>query len=174
MIKRYIFVLLLSFNFIALPISANTTINAGTTIKTRMAEPIDSRVRKVGYKFKMTIDSTIEKEGKILIKSGSNAQAMITHIQKSSRTAEAPEIIITLTKVTIGNRQRDVNSFQVAGKGENNKRKEVGEIDENEHIVINQQGEKLTASIPVMTKGYNLILTQGTVVYFILKEPITL
>ena len=112
--------------------------------------------------------------GKVVIKSGSSAQAIIKKIRKAGRGSHAPEIILTLTKLTINNRQVNVQSFPIAGKGTTNERKEVGKIDKNENVVIDKQGEKITTSIAVITKGADIIVSEGSVVYFILKEPIPL
>jgi len=154
--------------------SVENSITAGTTLKARMAEPIDSRVRKGGYRFKVTIEGDIKVGQKTVIKSGSKAQAIINKIQKSGRARQAPEIVVTLTAVNVNNRQTAIETFPIAGKGTTSERKKVGEVDENENLVIDKQGEKITTSIPLITKGYDIILSEGTVLYFILKEPIAL
>jgi hypothetical protein len=122
----------------------------------------------------LKVDSDITVAGKVVIKSGSTAQAIINKIRKAGRSSHAPEIILTLTKLSVNNRQVNVRSFPIAGKGTTNERKEVGKIDENENIVIGKQGEKITTSIPVITKGYDIIVSEGSVIYFILKEAIFL
>jgi hypothetical protein len=57
------------------------SITAGTTLKVRMAEAINSRVRKPGYRVKVTIEDETKKAGKVVIKSDSEIQAMITKIK---------------------------------------------------------------------------------------------
>ncbi|GLS90874.1 hypothetical protein GCM10007916_19410 [Psychromonas marina] len=172
MLKLLTLILLMSISFISY--AAEATITAGTTIKTRLAEPIDSRVRSTGYRFRITVDSDIERQGKVIIKAGSKAQAMITHMQKSGKGLAPPAIVVALATLTINNRRINVESFQTAGKGTSSERKEIGEIDENENLVIGKRGEQITTTIPVITKGYDLMLNEGTVIYFILKEPIVL
>jgi hypothetical protein len=155
----------------------NNTINCittGTTLKVRMAEPINSRVRKPSYSVKVTIENEIKKAGKVVIKPGSKAQALITKIKKARRGSGATEIIMRLTRVYVNNRQVDVTSFSIAGKGTTSEPKDVGVTDENKNTVIGKQGAKITTSIPVITKGYDIIISEGTVVYFILKDPILL
>ncbi|PKG38208.1 hypothetical protein [Psychromonas sp. Urea-02u-13] len=176
---RYSSLLILFFSFFTTPsystekIPENSII-AGTTLKVRLAEPIDSRTRRAGYRVKMKVDTDIEVAGKVVIKSGSTAQAIINKIRKAGRGSHAPEIILTLTKLSVNNRQVNVQSFPIAGKGTTNERKEVGHVDENENIVFGKQGEKITASIAVITKGADIIVSEGSVVYFILKETIPL
>lgn len=174
--RRYCFtLLLLLLPLISAPsFSAENSIAAGTTIKVRMAESIDSRVRKAGYRFKVTVDSDISNTGRVVIKSGSQAQAIVNQIGRSGKGQKAPEIIVTLTMLRINNRQINIETFPIAGKGTTKERKAVGVIDENENIVVGKQGEAISASIPLQTKGYDLILTEATILYFILKEPIAL
>ena len=81
---------------------------------------------------------------------------------------------MTLTTLNINNRQINVESFQTAGKGTSRERKEIGYIDEYENVVLGRQGEQITAAIPVITRGYDILLAEGTVIYFILKTPIPL
>ena len=176
---RYYSLLILFLSLFSIPsysieYTPKNSIVAGTTLKIRLAEPIDSRIRKVGYRVKVTVDSDIKVAGKVVIKSGSKAQAMITEIHKVGRNSRAAEIILILTKVNINNRQVSIHSFPIAGKGTTNERKEVGNIDENENIVISKQGEKITTSISIITKDYDITVAEGSVVYFILKEPIFL
>ena len=154
--------------------STENSITAGTTLKVKMAEPIDSRVRKAGYRFKVTIATDIKKDQQVIIKSGSQAQAIINKIKKSARGQDAPEIVITLIALKANNRQVTVETLPLAGKGTTNERKELGQIDENEDVVIGKQGQKISASIPLQTKGYDFTLSEGTTLYFILKEPIPL
>lgn len=173
--QRALLICLFSLSLFSMPtISAENTIIAGSTIKVKMAEQIDSRVRKAGYRFNVTIAGDITRDKKVIIKSGSQAQAVINKIKKSGRGQAAPEIIVTLTALRANNRQVNIVTHPIAGKGSTNERKQVGEIDENEYVVIDQQGEKITASIPLQSKGYDFILSEGTTLYFILKEPIAL
>lgn len=172
MLKLFCFILLT--NFAVITHATESEISAGTTIKTRLAEQIDSRMRSSGYRFRLTIDSDIEKNGRVVIKSGSKAQATITNITKSGKGLAPASIIVTLTTLNMKNRQINVESFQTAGKGTSNERQEVGYIDEYESVVFGRQGEQITAAIPVITRGYDILLAEGTVIYFILKEPIPL
>ncbi len=171
---RYLLIVLFLNLFSNSVYSVENSISAGSTIKARMAEPIDSRVRQAGYHFKVTIEGDINIDNKTVIKSGSKAQAIINKIQKSGKGKQAPEIVVSLTRLNLNNRQTAIHTFPIAGKGTKKKKKKVGEVDENENVVIGKQGKKITTSIPIITKGYDLILSEGTVLYFILKEPIAL
>ena len=156
---RYSWLVMLFLSLLSLSSYAvENSITAGTTLKVKMAEPIDSRVRKGGYRFKVTIEGDIKVDKKTVIKSGSKAKAMINKIQKSGRGQHAPEIVVTLTNLYVNNRQVAIQTFPIAGKGTTSERKNVGEVDENENVVIGKQGEKITTSIPLITKGYDLIL----------------
>lgn len=172
MFKLFIFMLFTSLSFISH--ATASTITAGTTIKARLAEPIDSRLRSTGYRFRLTVDSDITQHEKVLIKSGSKAQAIITQIKRSGKGLAPPTIIVALTMVNINNRAVNVTSFQTAGKGNSNERKQLGESDINENWVLDRHGEKISTAIPVISKGYDLLINEGTVIYFILKEPLSL
>lgn len=154
--------------------ATESTITAGTSIKARLAEPIDSRMRRSGYQFRLTVDSDIERNGRVIIKSGSKARAVIIDIQKSGKGLAPASIIVALSRLNINNRQVNVESFQTAGKGTSSERREIGTIDINENVVIGKQGEQITAAIPVITRGYDIQIAEGTVIYFILKNPIQL
>lgn len=172
MAKLLTFIFLTSISMLCCAHTA--TINAGTTIKTRTAEAIDSKIRKTGYQFRLTIDSDVQLDGKTLIKSGSKAQAIITKIQPSGKNLDEAVIVVELTTVRINNRLVSTPSFPIAGKAKSHKRKVVGEIDNDRYVVTGPNGEKMTADIPVVTKGYDLVVNEGSVLYFILKEPINL
>ncbi|WP_028866563.1 hypothetical protein [Psychromonas hadalis] len=173
MLLRYSWLVMLCLNLFSLPsYSVENSISAGTTIKVKMAEPIDSRVRKAGYRFNVTIEGDIKIAQKVIIKSGSKAQAIINKIQKSGRGKAPPEIIVTLSAVQVNNRQVNIQTFLIAGKGTTTQRKVLGTVDKNENIVMGQNREKITTSIPLRTEGYNITLAEGTTLYFILKEPL--
>ncbi|PKF61701.1 hypothetical protein CW745_10295 [Psychromonas sp. psych-6C06] len=172
MYKLFLTLLLISFS----PLSnANVAeISAGSTLKMRVAEQVDSRVRQPGYKFRITLDSDIVKEGKTLLKSGATGQAMISEIQRSGKGLDAPAIIVTLHSITINKRAIKAESFPVAGKGKSQERSTVGENRDDEEQVVSRQGQEISATIPVITRNYDISISEGNVIYFILKSPIKL
>lgn len=172
--KKLLLILLLSSLFSITANAIEKSIPAGTIIKTRIAETIDSRVRNNGYQFRVTLDSDITLDGKTVINSGSKAQGVITQLQKSAKGLAPPSIIITLTNINIANKMVIVDSFQVAGKGKSRERQKAGKRDDDQGFVVDQQGEKISVAITVKSKGYDLILTEGTIIYFTLKAAIVL
>lgn len=170
---RKLFIFIVLSNLIFFSYATEAAISVGTTIKTRTADPIDSSVRKAGYEFRLTIENDIKVKGKAVIKSGSKARAIITKIKPSGKGLDEAMMILTLVSIKVNNRTRNVQSFPIAGKAKSNKRSIVGNNNIDNNAVVDNNGGKITADIPVKTKGYDIILPEGSVLYFILKEPIT-
>lgn len=135
------------------------SISAGTTINVRMAETIDSRVHKAGDHFTVTTEGDIKEDQQVIIQSGSPAQVIINKIQTPGRGQQSSRLILILTMLNANNRQINIKTFPITEQGTTPIRKQV---------------EPLTTSPALMAKGYHIRLTKGTVLEFILKEPIPL
>lgn len=169
------------YKLLAIIILISTTISshaqdfivpAGTTITMRSEETIDSRVRKSGYSFKMIVAQDVEIAGKTLIKAGSKATARVIQLHKLVRGRESASIIVELSSIKISRQMTPAQSFPIAGKIKNNERKALGHLDE-EHTVRAKNGDLIDADIPVTRNGNDIILNNGSTLYFTLAKPIS-
>ncbi len=150
------------------------SISAGTTITVRMVETIDSRVHKAGDHFTVTTEGDIKKDQQVIIKSGSQAQVIINKIQTPGRGQQSSRLILILTMLNANNRQIYIKTFPITEQGTTPIGTKIVAIDKNKNVVIGKQSGKITTSPTLMTKGSHIMLTKGTVLEFILKEPIPL
>ncbi|TEW55662.1 hypothetical protein E2R68_04590 [Psychromonas sp. RZ22] len=161
--------------FITLLVISHTSfaavLPAGTEIKIRMQEPVNSQLRSVGYYFKALVENAVNIDNKEIIKQGAKASGKVTMLKTANRT-EAAEIELMLTNLTIDNRAISVKSYPVAGRGELVYRTKVGTPNLEDEPITASTGEQISNTIPVLTRGNFIELTTGTVVYFILKDDV--
>ncbi|MDA7746753.1 hypothetical protein N8878_05410 [Psychromonas sp.] len=87
---------------------------AGTEIKVRVEEKVNTQIRPVGYRVRAIVATAIEVDNKTVVKQDAKAQLTITKIQVATRERSAG-IELTLTNLTIGNRAINVSSYPVGG-----------------------------------------------------------
>lgn len=144
---------------------------AGTEIKVRMGEPIDSQLRRKGYQFRATVDNVMRIENKVIIKQGAKATGKVTQLTRANK--KNPAVIeLVLTHLTIKNKRVKVKSYPVGGKGDNVYRTELGTTDLGRDEIMSSTGNIIDNTIPVLTKGNYIELSTGSVVYFILAKDV--
>lgn len=157
-------ILLISSFFISINTAYSATIvKAGTEIKVRLAEPINSKIRAVGYSFRADVDQDIKVNNKLLIKRESKLRGVVTENKASERNVSPASISLTLTKITVKGRSYAISTYPIFGRAKDNYRKSVGsDIDID------------FGKVPVLTRGRYLEVSEGTVMYFILSQDLRL
>ena len=149
--------------------SLAATLPAGTEIKVRMDEPINSQIRKTGYQFRARVDNEFRVKNKVIIKQGAKATGKVTQLTRANK--KNPAVIeLVLTHLTIKNKRVKVKSYPVGGKGDNVYRTELGTTDLGRDEIMSSTGNIIDNTIPVLTKGNYIELSTGSVVYFILHD----
>ena len=153
---RYSWLILVFLNlFSTNSFSVENQLSAGTKIQVRTLEPINGRVNSAGDSFKVTILKDISRK-KVVIKSGSVAQVTLSNIQKPGRGQQTPRFILNLTSIAINNHSIDISTLPITEEGTPN----------------TLQKATIDTSLPV--KGYAINLAKGSILNFILQEPVQL
>ena len=157
-------VLLISFFFISINMAHGATIiKAGTEIKVRLAEPINSKIRAVGYAFRAQVDQDIYVDNKLVIKRESKLRGIVTANKASERKVSPASISLTLKKISIKGRSYPISTYPISGQAKDNYRQHVGDD------INTDFGE-----VPVLTTGRYLQVSEGTIMYFILSQDLRL
>lgn len=162
-------------SFIALilfvmPSLANT-LAAGTEIKTRLEEPVNTQLRKLGFQFRIRVEGDLLINNKVAIKDGTKGLARITKIKSASKTAPA-EVEVMLDSLTINRKKQAAPSYPVGGKGELRYTEELGSKNLDQDEMKSSTGQNISNSIPVINKGSYLQINKDTIIYFITAETI--
>lgn len=144
---------------------------AGTEIKVRMEEPISSKIRQTGYRFRATVGSELSINNKKILKQGTKATGKVTQLTKATKY-KAAIIELTLTHLTINNKRINVKSYPIAGKGDNLYRSEIGTTNLDRDEITASTGNIISNDIPVLTIGSYIELSTGTTLYFILTSDV--
>nr|QXF14429.1 hypothetical protein BCCFPMHH_00035 [uncultured bacterium] len=148
------------------------TIPAGTEIKVRVAETVNSQMKRVGSQFKLLTEGDFQINNKIVIKNGSKAFAKVSKIKPATKSSEA-EIEVTLTQLYINRKATSVSTFPQGGKGTLNYTTELGTKNLDRDEITSSTGEPISNTIPVSNSGNYVEINKGTIIYFITSKDIT-
>jgi hypothetical protein len=96
-------------------------IPAGTVLTVRLGETLSSKQSEAGQTFSATVAEPVEAEGKTVIPSGATATGTVVAAHAAGKFKGASLLQIKLNSVTVGGRQRSIETSSVArsekGKG---------------------------------------------------------
>jgi hypothetical protein len=105
----------------AAPAAAPIVIPAGTVLTVRLGETLSSKESQAGQSFSATVTEPVEADGKTVIPSGASASGTVVAAHAAGKFKGASLLQIKLNSVTVGGRQRTIETSSVArsekGKG---------------------------------------------------------
>ena len=105
----------------SVPASRPIVIPAGTVLTVRLGETLSSKQSEAGQTFSATVAEPVEANGKTVIPSGVTATGTVVAAHAAGKFKGASLLQIKLNSVTIGGRQRSIETSSVArsekGKG---------------------------------------------------------
>lgn len=100
---------------------APIVIPAGTVLTVRLGETLSSKESQAGQTFSATLAQPVEAEGKTVIPSGATATGTVVAAHAAGKFKGASLLQIKLNSITVGGRQRSIETSSVArsekGKG---------------------------------------------------------
>jgi len=101
--------------------AAPIVIPAGTVLTVRLGETLSSKQSQAGQSFSATLAEPVEAEGKTVIPSGATASGTVVAAHAAGKFKGASLLEIKLNSITVGGRQRSIETSAVArsekGKG---------------------------------------------------------
>jgi len=105
----------------AAPAPAPIVIPAGTVLTVRLGETLSSKQSEAGQTFSATLAQPVEADGKTVIPAGATATGTVVAAHAAGKFKGASLLQIKLNSVTVGGRQRSIETSSVArsekGKG---------------------------------------------------------
>lgn len=101
--------------------AASIVIPSGTVLTVRLGETLSSKESQAGQSFSATLAEPVEADGKTVIPAGATASGTVVAAHAAGRFKGASLLQIKLNSVTVGGRQRSIETSSVArsekGKG---------------------------------------------------------
>ena len=103
------------------PAPASILIPSGTVLTVRLGETLSSKESQAGQSFSATLAESVEADGKTVIPAGATASGTVVAAHAAGKFKGASLLQIKLNSVTVGGRQRSIETSSVArsekGKG---------------------------------------------------------
>ena len=103
------------------PAPASIVIPSGTVLTVRLGETLSSKESQAGQSFSATLAAPVEADGKTVIPAGATASGTVVAAHAAGKFKGASLLQIKLNSVTVGGRQRTIETSSVArsekGKG---------------------------------------------------------
>lgn len=167
MLKLFSLVILLLLSFS----SSAAVLPAGTEIKVRTEEPVNTQLRRLGYQFRARVDGDVIVNNQVVVKDGAKALAKVSKVKNATRNTEA-EVEVTLTTLYINRNKHQVPSYPVGGKGELKYPRELGSKNLDQDEMTSSSGQTISNTIPVSNKDNYVQINQNTVIYFITAQDV--
>jgi hypothetical protein len=98
---------------------ASLTIPAGTVLKVRMIDSVDSEVSQLGQTFQASLDEPITGAGgETLVSRGADIVAKLVEDRQSGKISGKTELTLDLVSIRIGDRMVDLNTEEVTTSSE--------------------------------------------------------
>ena len=90
--------------------SQMVTVPAGTVVTIRTIDSINTDINGAGEKFRASLDSDLEVDGRVIAPRGADAMIEIARVQEAGRVTGKEEIALELASITINGQVYEVNS----------------------------------------------------------------
>lgn len=172
----------------AQPIPAQVTIPQGTAVTIRLIDPVDTEKHKEGDTFRASLDSPIVIEDKTVIPKNADVEARLVSAKSAGHFAGSSEIVLVLTKITVGEKTYDVQTGEFSKQGASRGKRSAAVIGGGAAVgaVIGAiagggKGAAIGAAagagtgtgVQALTKSQQIKLPAETLLEFQLKAPLT-
>jgi hypothetical protein len=101
------------------------TVPAGTPIKVRLQNTINSGTAKSGEGFTAVLDEPLAVEGKTVAPKGANVKGIVSKAVSSGRLSTPAELYLRLTSIEINGKSQTIQTGSVGRKGESHKKRDT-------------------------------------------------
>lgn len=102
---------------------SSMVIPASTVVTIRTIDSIDSDINGVGEKFRASLETDLEVDGRVVAPRGSDAMVQIAKLEEAGKISGREEVALELSSITIDGREYSVvtNYAEMESKGQTNK-----------------------------------------------------
>jgi hypothetical protein len=155
--------------------SGAVVVPAGTRLLVRMAQDLDSRRHRAGYKFTAKLEGDLVSGGVVVAPNGSTVYGVLAEAQKSGRLVGRSELTTVLTNIMINNQLVPITSSAVKAVSEQTGKKTVGRTARGAAIggLIDgsdgaKTGAKVGLGVSILTSGSQVYIPRGTLLEYTL------
>ena len=157
------------------------TVPQGTQIMVRMAETLDSRQHKSGYRFTAALEADLVADGTVVAPKGSTVYGVLTEAKSSKRVRGKSEFKMEFNGIMIHNQIVTISTTQIQALTEETGKNSAGKVARGAAIgalVDGSSGAKTGAKVGVgvalLTGGEQINIPKGTLLQFQLTTPLTI
>ena len=152
---------------------------AGTRLLVRLAEGINSRENGTGSRFTALLEANLEVNGRVVARKGSTVYGRLTSARRGGRVAGKAELQLELTDILVNDRRYPIitDEYEIQGRSQGTAKKTFGGallgalIDGSDGA---KKGAAAGLGLSLLTKGKQVSIPSGTLIYFRLQQSLTL
>lgn len=166
--------------------NSGMTIPANTVVTIRTIDSIDSDITGLGEKFRASLETDLEVDGRIVAPRGSDAMVKIAKVEQAGRISGKEEIALELDSITVNGREYAVvtNYAEMESKGQTGKTAKRAGIGAAGGAILGGilgggKGAAIGAGVGAGagtvysgTKGVNIEIPSESLLTFTLREPV--
>ena len=163
----------------AAPASGPLVVPAGTRVVVRMAQTLDTKQHKAGYRFTTRLEADLAVGGQVVAPKGSTVYGKVIESKKSRRATGKSEMEITFTDITIDGQMHAIVTTGVKAQSESTGQKTVGRTARAAAVgglIDGSSGAKTGAKVGVgasiLTGGQQIHIPSGTLLEFQLQADL--
>lgn len=169
--------------------TASMTIPAGTVLKIRMIDPVDSEVSQLGQTFQASLDDPLMVNGETVIPRGADVIAKLVEDKQSGKISGRTELTLDLQSIRVNGRMVDLVTEEVTTASESRTNKSAKVIGGTAAVgailggifgggkgaaIGATSGAGAGAAVQVLTKGQRVRIPAETRLSFTLQNPINI
>ena len=168
------------------PAQSGRTIPANTVLTVRTIDSINSDINGVGEKFRASLETDLEVDGRVVAPRGSDVMVQIAKLEEAGRVTGREEIAVELSSITVDGREYPVvtNYAEMESKGQTTKTAKRAGIGAAGGAILGGiigggKGAAIGAGVGAGagtvysgTKGVNIEIPSESLLTFTLREPV--
>lgn len=155
------------------------TIPVGARLIIRIADTLNPKNHKKGYKFTAKLESALVYEGETIVPAGSNVYGVVLEAETSRRLAGKSSIKIGVTEIRINGVMHPMKTTELVAISEESAKKSAGQVGKWAAIGAladgssgARTGAKVGLGAAILTGGKQTQIPAGTLLEFGLAEPL--
>ncbi len=158
------------------------TLPAGTVMRVRLKESINSRKQSSGHKFTAILETDLLVKNNIALKKGANIYGVLQSVKQARRVIGKSEMTLSFTGVMINNQIIPLKAGEIKAVAESGSGQEtagraaryaaIGALADGSSGA--KTGAKIGLGVSLLTRGGSIDIPAGTLLDFPLAAPLTL
>ena len=153
------------------------TVAAGTRLRVKMTQQVDTRSTKAGSRFSATLEGNLVVDGQTAIPAGAKVYGQVVTAERGGIGARAPVLELKLTEITIGGEPRPLSTEILSGTGEGGgagrkilKGAAIGGLADGSDGA--ETGARVGLGVAILAGGKHAGIKKGSLLDFELSAPL--